>query len=175
MNCRTSHSEAGRKSRRPRSEPEPEVDTETFAECKELMRPVMKKIIVFGDYTDPGKSSQVQVSAMETLTWSSTHTSLSSSSQSPRDVWSILATTLRDSWWTCPMKKSGPGGSICGFTFPTSLNSPARTSTRCIKLIALKTVTTDRPTENWLCWKSWKFCFKCWSYIWHFVSDIARS
>ena len=45
----------------PSPEPEPQVDPETFGQCKEMMRPVMKKIIAFGDYTDQGK---VEVSAM---------------------------------------------------------------------------------------------------------------
>ena len=64
LTCRTSHYETGRKSRKPRPEPEPEVDTGTFAECKDMMKPVMKKIIEFGDYTDQGNSSQVEVSAI---------------------------------------------------------------------------------------------------------------
>ena len=44
--------------------------------------------------------------------------------------------------------KSGPGDSICGFTCPTSMISPARISTRCIKFIGLKTAVTDRHTDN---------------------------
>ena len=43
------------------------MDPETFAECKELMRPVQKKIIEFGADTVPGKSSEVQVSVLETF------------------------------------------------------------------------------------------------------------
>ena len=64
--CRISHSDADRNSRSP--EHVPVVDSETFAQCKELMRPVQKKIIEFGSDTDPRKSSEVQVRVLGTLT-----------------------------------------------------------------------------------------------------------
>ena len=46
----------------PSPEPEPEVDPKTFAQCRKMMGPVMKKIIDLGDDIHPGKSSEVQVS-----------------------------------------------------------------------------------------------------------------
>ena len=46
----------------PSPEPEPEVDPKTFAQCRKMMGPVMKKIIDLGDDIRPGKSSEVQVS-----------------------------------------------------------------------------------------------------------------
>ena len=51
----------------PSPEPEPQGDPKTFGQCKEMMRPVVKKIIDLGDDTNPGKCSEVEVSAMETL------------------------------------------------------------------------------------------------------------
>ena len=65
---RPSDSEAGRRSWRPSPEPEPVVTPETFAQCKELMRPVQKKIIEFGSDTDSDKSTEVQVSLLVKFT-----------------------------------------------------------------------------------------------------------
>ena len=55
---------------------------ETFAQCKELMRPVQKKIIEFGSDTDSDKSTEVQVSGLVYVytSYSYTHTSLCCSS-----------------------------------------------------------------------------------------------
>ena len=61
---RPSDSEAGRRSGRPSQELEPVVTPETFAQCKELMKPVQKKIIEFGSDTDSDKSTEVQVSVL---------------------------------------------------------------------------------------------------------------
>ena len=71
---RTSNSVARRKSLARSPRPEPEVDSDTFAECKRLMKPVKKLITEFGSDIDPAKSSQVQVSAHTGIIYSFTQT-----------------------------------------------------------------------------------------------------
>ena len=56
-------SRGGKKSQGPSPEPEPEVDRESFGRCREMMKPVQKKIIEF--VKDPAQSTKDQVRVLE--------------------------------------------------------------------------------------------------------------